>query len=352
MPDQSVLLQQQVQQACAEKQPLSIQGGNSKAFYGHPVTGNVLDTSQHQGIVNYEPTELVLTARAGSLLSDIENELAANNQMLAFEPPYFSSHATLGGAIASGLAGPKRPWGGSPRDLVLGCKLLDGQGQTLDFGGEVMKNVAGYDVSRLMAGAHGTLGVLLEVSLKILPKPANDVSLVLTMPRDQAVEKMRELMISTAPLSGLCHLDDQLHIRLSGNSASVKTWQSKIGGEINQETPHFWQQLRDHQLPFFHHQKALWRLSLAPATPRLDCETEVLTDWAGAQRWIYSDSDIDEIREQAAKVGGHATLFRHDDPNIAMFHPLDAVQQKFHLQLKQQFDPQNILNPKRFYNWL
>lgn len=352
MSDISAHLQQQVKNAADLNRPLYIQGGGSKAFYGHPVKGDTLSVADHSGIISYDPTELVITARGGTLLSDIEAALNEHNQFLTFEPPHFTHKATIGGAIASGLAGPRRPWGGAPRDMLLGCKILDGSGQILNFGGQVMKNVAGYDISRLMAGALGTLGILLEVSIKVLPKPAFHETLVLEMQRDEAVKQMRELATLSAPLSAACHLGDKTHFRLSGNAASVETWAKRIGGELQEDGDHFWQQLRDHQFKFFISDKPLWRVTVPPATDLLGCEHRALTDWAGAQRWVYCDESPDIIRRQVEKVGGHATLFRSEDTNIPTFHPLDAVQQRIHRGLKQRFDPKGLLNPARMYAWL
>jgi len=350
MADQDIAhqLAEQVRTAADRRQPLRLVGLGSKGFYGQPVEGEVLDLSGHRGIVRYEPTELVLTARAGTPIPEIEAALAANGQMLAFEPPCFGATASLGGAIASGLGGPRRPWGGAPRDLLLGTTLLDGRGRSLHFGGEVMKNVAGYDLSRLMAGALGTLGALLEISIKVLPAPKVERNLVLTMPRDRALQLMRDLSRQPAPLSGACHVEDRLYLRLSGNAASVAAWEKQIGGDAGGGGD-FWRDLRDHQLVFFRSERPLWRLSLPPATPRLDCEHEVLVDWAGAQRWVYSRCSAAEIRAEVAKVGGHAILFRHGDDKTPVFHPLGSVLERLHRGLKQTFDPAGILNPGRQY---
>ena len=342
-------LAERVGEAHRARRPLRLVGLGSKAFYGHRVAGEPLELGGHRGIVRYEPTELVLTARGGTPLSEVEAALAENGQMLAFEPPAFAGTATLGGAVASGLAGPRRPWGGAPRDLLLGVTLLDGQGRILHFGGEVMKNVAGYDLSRLMAGALGTLGVLLELSIKVLPAPKVERSLVLGLDRDRAVARMRELARQPVPLSAACHLDDRLYLRLSGNASSVAAWEEQIGGDAADGSD-FWRDLRDHRLPFFDNDRPLWRLSVPPATPRLDCEQQVLTDWAGAQRWVYSDHGAEAIRAQVAKAGGHAILFRHgDDDGTSVFHPLDSVRERLHRGIKQTFDPAGILNPGRLY---
>jgi glycolate oxidase FAD binding subunit len=345
--DHGPALAERVREAAAAGTPLRIVGLDSKAFYGHAVAGAALSLASHRGIVRYEPTELVVTVRAGTPVAEVELALAANGQMLAFEPPRFGGSGSIGGAVAAGLGGPRRPWGGAPRDVLLGITLLDGQGRILRFGGEVMKNVAGYDVSRLMAGALGTLGVLLDVSLKVLPAPAVERSLALTLPYDRALAKMRELARQPAPLSGACHADGVLHLRLSGNAASVTAWSEQIGGDDTGTGP--WQGLRDQQLPFFDDERPLWGLSLPPATPRLTCEHEVVLDWAGAQRWVHSRCSANEIRSEVARFGGHAILFRHGNDATPVFHPLDPVRQRLHLGLKQVFDPAGILNPGRQY---
>jgi len=346
--DISRALAEQVRDAAERQQALRLIGLGSKDFYGHVVNGEALQLGGHRGISRYEPTELVITARGGTPIPEIEAALAENSQMLAFEPPGFTGTASIGGAIASGLGGPRRPWGGAPRDLLLGVTLLDGQGRILRFGGEVMKNVAGYDLSRLMAGALGTLGALLEVSIKVLPAPAVEHGLVLSLPRDRALQKMRELARQPAPLSAACHLDNCLYLRLSGNASSVAAWVKQIGGDT-MDSEDFWSRLRDQTLDFFDSKRPLWRLSLPPATPRLDCEQQVLTDWAGAQRWVYSSYGAMEIRDEVAKVGGHATLFRHGDDTSPIFHPLDSVRERLHRGIKKRFDPKGILNPGRQY---
>ena len=346
--DRESALAEAVRRAFDTRTPLRLHGGNTKAFYGRAPSGEPLDLSVHSGVLSYEPTELVLTARAGTPLSAVEQLLAEQDQMLPFEPPHFAAGATLGGAIAAGLAGPRRPWFGAPRDLLLGVKVLDGRGQTLNFGGPVMTNVAGYDVSRLMAGALGTLGVLLEVSVKVLPRPAAQQTLVLEMDPDSARRRMRQLCAQPAPLSGACYWAKRLYLRLSGNASGVGAWSRQIGGDDADDG--VWRKLRDHTLAFFTGGQPLWRLSLAPATPTLACETRSLVDWAGAQRWVISDIDPESIREEVAKTGGHATLFRHGDgQNTAIFHPLDSINARFHAKLKRTFDPRGILNPGRMY---
>jgi len=351
MGDIASQLQQQVRAAFDAQTPLRLRGGDSKAFYGNHVEGEEVDLRGHSGVVSYEPTELVLSARGGTPLAEIEALLAEHGQQLTFEPPHFAEGATIGGAIASGLAGPLRPWGGAPRDVLLGVKLLDGQGRILNFGGQVMKNVAGYDVSRLMAGAQGTLGALLEVSLKVLPAPPKTRTLVMDLNRQPALKRMRELSRQPVPLSGAAWHDGRLYLRLSGAHASVNAWRERIGGERLAENTTFWQRLRDQQLDFFKQDGTLWRLSLAGNTPRLDCEQQVIVDWAGAQRWMFSDVNAHAIREQAAALGGHAQAFRkaERDADIDTFAPMPPLLLQLHRELKQRFDPQGILNPGRLF---
>lgn len=349
--DNTRALVEQVRASAEEGTPLYIAGGDSKAFYGRNSGGERLDTRRHTGIVAYEPTELVITARTGTLLSVIEQALAEHGQMLPFDPPRFgakgSQVATLGGAVAAGLAGPGRPWRGAPRDLVLGIKLLDGEGRVQSFGGQVMKNVAGYDIARLMAGAMGTLGVLLEVSLKVLPRPAAASTRILELSQPEALWTMRELATGPAPLAGACHLQDRLYLRLSGNASGVEAWARQIGGETCEDS--FWQELRDQQLEFFQQDAPLWRLSLPPATPHNLFEQEALTDWGGAQRWLHTERDADELRQAVAEHDGHATLFRGGDRNGEVFQPLNPVLQRFHQGLKKTFDPHQLFNPGRLY---
>lgn len=343
-------LQERVRSAIAEDTPLKLCGSGSKDFYGNPVDNAPLDLTGHTGIISYEPTELVLTARGGTPLQDVEAALEEQGQYLSFDPPRFAGSGTLGGAVASGLGGPGRPWGGAPRDVLLGVRLLDGKAQIMRFGGEVMKNVAGYDISRLMAGAQGTLGILLDVSLKVLPRPARTLTLVLEMDRASALTRMRELCRQPVPLSGACHYQQQLFLRLSGSATSIKAWQQRIGGETLAQHSSFWQRLRDHELEFFKQQRTLWRLSLPPATPSLACKKDCLIDWAGGQRWLFSDAAAEAIRKEAAEAGGHAELFRRGVGESTPFQSLSPGLQTLHRRLKQRFDPQGIFNPGRLFD--
>ncbi len=364
--DASNELSAQVQQAFADKQALRIVARGSKLALGRVVTGEPLDVTQHAGIVEYQPTELVITARAGTPLKELETALAERGQMLPFEPPHLGEAATLGGTIACGLSGPRRPFSGSARDFMLSAQIINGRGELLGFGGQVMKNVAGYDVSRLMVGAQGSLGVLLEMSLKVLPKPACDRTLQVEMDAATAIETLSRLANTALPLSAACHLPAtaqqvaQLRVRLSGVQAAVVAAMARIQkmlpkfsvSEMPNDAETFWQELRERRLPFFRNTGALWRLSVPPATPALNQATlpgECLLDWGGAQRWLITTASVDVVQTAALKVGGHATLLTQTEALLA---PLNPLLEKIHRQLKTAFDPAGILNPSRLYESL
>lgn len=340
--------------AAEHKTPLQICGGGTKHFYGNPVTvqsDTLLDATMYNGIIDYEPTELVITARAGTRLVDLEAVLDQKGQMLAFEPPGFGVAATLGGCIAAGLSGPRRAAAGAVRDFVLGVRLLDGKGGDLRFGGQVMKNVAGYDVSRLMAGSMGTLGVLLEVSLKVLPKPSSEITLLMQMDEAAAIEKMNQWAGKPLPISATCYRNGVLFLRLSGAASAVRAAQLKLGGEELSEGEVFWKSVREQTHEFFQSADFLWRLSMKPTTPPLPLLGEQLMEWNGGLRWLLGNenSDVAIIRKIAKDAGGHTTLFRSNEPGISVFHPLDPGMMKIHCALKEKFDPSGILNPGRLY---
>lgn len=343
-----------IQVAAKSKTPIHVRGGGSKAFYGNPssaVNHNVLDTTAYNGIVEYEPTELVVTARAGTRLADLEVALNQQGQMLAFEPPYFDSAATLGGCVATGLSGPRRVAVGSVRDFVLGVRMLDGKGDDLHFGGQVMKNVAGYDVSRLMVGAMGTLGVLLEVSLKVLPLPSAELTLRHVMSESEAIEKMNQWAGQPLPISASCFCDGELTLRLSGAEPAVHAAHAKLGGDVVADGQAFWQSVREQTHGFFQPGQSLWRLSIKSTTPPLSLSRQQLIEWHGALRWLVCDEKVDAetIRQAAKAAGGHATLFRGNDARSQVFHPLDPGMMSIHRALKQKFDPAGIFNPGRLY---
>jgi glycolate oxidase FAD binding subunit len=342
--DISRQLSETVRKAAQNHTLLAICGSGSKRFYAGDIEGETLDVTGHRGIVTYEPTELVVTARAGTPLAELEAALADKGQMLAFEPPWFGDGATLGGTIACGFSGPRRPYAGAARDFVLGTRIINGKGEILKFGGEVMKNVAGYDVSRLMVGALGSLGVLLEVSLKVLPKPAKEITLCFDMPADKAIQTMNNWGGQPLPLSAASHAGNTLYVRLSGTELGVQAARAKLGGKVLDKGDDFWRDIREHRHSFFQGDAPLWRLSVPPATPLINLSGQWLLDWGGAQRWLRSDTSAKEIRQKAESLGGHATLFRHAKKNGAAFHPLPAKLASLHQNLKQAFDPDGIIN--------
>lgn len=343
-----------IRAAAEQKTPLQIRGGGTKDFYGNSVVAQnntLLDATAYSGIIDYEPTELVITARAGTRLADLEAALDQKGQMLAFEPPYFGAAATLGGCIAAGLSGPRRASAGSVRDFVLGVRMLNGKGEALSFGGQVMKNVAGYDVSRLMVGAMGTLGMLLEVSLKVLPKPVTEITLHMQMDGAVAIEKMNQWAGRPLPISATCYRNGELLLRLSGAESAVRAAQLKLGGEELRESETFWRSIREQTHGFFQSASSLWRLSINPTTPPLNLPAEQLIEWNGGLRWLLGDEKLNAvtIHKAAKDAGGHATLFRSNEPGVSVFHPLDPGMMKIHCVLKEKFDPSGILNPGRLY---
>jgi glycolate oxidase FAD binding subunit len=349
------LLQQfreKITAASAGKKPIRIRGGASKEWYGQDLRGEILDTRSYAGIIAYDPTELVITARCGTPLSEIEAALAERRQMLAFEPPRFSADSTIGGVVASGLSGPRRQAAGAVRDFTLGAVLVDGHGEVLRFGGQVMKNVAGYDVSRLLAGSSGTLGLILEVSLKVLPRPFYETSLRFEMPEAEAIDKLNRWGGQPLPISASAWYGNVLVVRLSGAEAAVRAAVQKMGGQEEPQAAGFWNDLRDQGDPFFKVEEGsqgLWRLSVPSIVPPMALGGEQLIEWGGAQRWLRTDLDAVAIRSAAAKVGGHATLFRGGDKSVGVFHPLAPAVTKIHRNLKNAFDPSGIFNPGRMY---
>lgn len=340
--------------AAENKTPLQICGGGSKDFYGNSIakqSHGSLNVTAYSGLIDYEPAELVVTARAGTRLAGLEAVLNKNGQMLAFEPPHFGPAATLGGCVASGLSGPRRASAGAVRDFVLGIRMLDGRGNDLRFGGQVMKNVAGYDVSRLMVGSMGTLGVLLEASLKVLPLPPADLTLRMQLAEDKAIEKMNGWAGKPFPISATCYCDGELTVRLSGADSALRAAHAKIGGEEISDGMVFWKTVREQTHGFFQTNRPLWRLSINSTTSPLALPGKQLIEWNGALRWLINDRSVEAevIRTTAKNAGGHATLFRRHQSCASVFHPLDPNMMKLHRLLKQKFDPAGILNSGRLY---
>jgi glycolate oxidase FAD binding subunit len=336
--------------ACATKTSLRLRGGESKNFYGALQEHTVLDTRAWQGIVDYEPSELVVTARCGTPLADIEAVLAERGQMLAFEPPHFGN-ATLGGCIASGLSGPRRMNAGAVRDFVLGVRLLDGESRVRTFGGQVIKNVAGFDVSRLLTGSLGTLGVILDASLKTVPRPVQEVTLRLEMNERGAIVASNRWVAQALPLSASCWHAGVLHIRLSGAPTAIRSAQASIGGETVADGDAFWRDLREQRHAFFSGAGDLWRLSVPALTAPEQLPAIGLSEWFGAQRWLRGVHDAMALRACVAAVGGHATLFRSDAKTLTpRFHSLTPPLMALHRRLKAAFDPHGVFNPGRMYS--
>jgi len=336
-----------IRHAAAERRALRLRGGGTKDFYGQALCGEVLDTRGYAGIVEYEPTELVVTARCGTRLSELEAMLEKNRQCLPFEPPHFGDGATVGGCVASGLSGPRRAAAGALRDFVLGVKLIDGRGAALNFGGRVMKNVAGYDVSRLVAGSLGTLGLIAEVSLKLAPMPQSETTLRLEAREPRALELMNRWAGQPLPVSASAWHDGALTVRLSGSEAGVRSAAAKIGGETIGAD--YWKAIREHEDPFFAGEEPLWRLSVPSTAPPFELPGRSLIEWGGALRWLRSSASPQAIREAARHAGGHATLFRAADKGAGCFSPLDPVLERLHRELKAAFDPASVLNAGRMY---
>lgn len=347
--NQTQKIQQAVSLALAHKSPINIIGGGSKAFYGRETCGEPLHVSGHRGIVNYHPSELVITARAGTLLSELEQTLEEQGQMLAFEPPHFGDAATLGGTIACGFSGPRRPFAGSARDFVLGCKIINGKAEVLSFGGQVIKNVAGFDVSRLMAGSMGTLGILLEISMKVLPLPDAEITCVFELTETQALSRMTDLASKPLPVSGLSYDGVGLSIRLSGAESAVKAAAKRIGGDIWTPEADYWQDLNNQRLDFFCTERNLWRLCLPPATKPLALDGEWYYDWGGGLRWLKSEEAPERVFKAAEQAQGHATLFKASERCADVFQPLPEKLQQLNGNVKLAFDPQGLFNPHRMY---
>ncbi|MFK0379232.1 glycolate oxidase subunit GlcE [Pandoraea sp. NPDC090278] len=353
-------IRERVLAATASGMPLDIQGGGTKRWYGETPTGEPLDVRAYRGIVSYDPAELVITARAGTPLAEIEAALAERGQMLPFEPPHFGPDATLGGCISAGLAGPRRPHVGAPRDFVLGAVVMNGHGQVLHFGGQVMKNVAGYDVSRVLAGALGTLGILLELSIKVLPCAVAEATLRFDLTQAEAIDQLNRWGGQPLPLMGSAWHDGVLSVRLGGAAAAIDAARATMGGRhVDALEAHaFWTSLREQTHPFFATApvqgdgQPLWRLSVPPTTPPLTGGDAHLVEWGGAQRWWITPRPADEIRAIAAAVGGHATLFRHGSKSTGaerVFTPQSAALQAIGERLQQAFDPSRIFNRHRLY---
>jgi glycolate oxidase FAD binding subunit len=342
-----------VASAVETARPLYINGGGSKRLLaGRIVTGSPLEVGTHRGIIDYQPSEMVLTARSGTPLTDIISALDAQQQCLGFEPPTFGGQATLGGTLACNINGPARPWRGSIRDAVLGVELVNGKAQVLGFGGQVMKNVAGYDVSRLQAGALGTLGVITQVSLKVVPKPEQSLTLRFETSAEEAIATMNQRSSEPKPLSAAHWHGGLLFLRLSGAASAVQHTAQVWGGETVAPEQQPWTALTEMTLPFFTGDTSLWRLSMNSASPHTNSFGEMMIDWGGAQRWVRGEPHLESLQRFSSHGGGHCTLFRGGDRSAEVRAPLKPVEQQLQLRLKQAFDPAGVLNPGRLYSWM
>jgi glycolate oxidase FAD binding subunit len=351
-------LTDRVEQALQSRSPLDIRGGSTKLFYGESAVGTVLDMRELNGISSYEPSELVVTVRAGTPLAELEAALAERGQCLPFEPPRFAPGGTVGGMVAAGLSGPSRAAVGSVRDHVLGLTLLNGRGQILSFGGQVAKNVAGYDVSRLMAGALGILGVICEVSIKVLPVSVATATLSFDYDQSSALQHLNAWASQPLPISAITWFCGRLDVRLAGAAAAVEAARDKLGGEtmVPAAADSWWRCIRDHAHEFFAlddaalgRSEALWRLSVPATTASLPLAGQQVIEWNGAQRWWRTTASAEQVRAVAKSCGGHAALYRGADKSAGVFSPLNETLMGIHRGLKQAFDPSNIFNPGRLY---
>lgn len=378
-------MRERIVQASRSGRKVILHGAGTHAFYGNPCANpcnapagasaaagasgdpagpEYIDCRSYQGVVQYDPTELVVTVRAGTPLADLEALLATQRQCLAFEPPHFAAGGTVGGMVATGLAGPRRMSVGSVRDFILGTVLLSATGEVMRFGGQVMKNVAGYDMSRLLVGSMGVLGLIAEVSLKVLPLPKADVSLRLSLDAAESIRRCNEWAGKPLPLAATVWHEGALTVRLCGAERAVESAVALLGGSMlpADEATAFWASIRNQNHPFFG-SVPLWRLSVPDTTPMLDLPGRQLIEWGGALRWYRPDAAMTEpeaaslarsLREQLDRVGGSATLFRADAAHagIERFHPLSPASQTIHKRLKHAFDPAGVINPGRLYSWL
>jgi glycolate oxidase FAD binding subunit len=342
-----------VEGAVADGRQLYVRGGDSKRhLLGRACDADELDVSGHRGIVDYQPAELYITARAGTPLAEIEAVLQEQGQQLPFEPALLEGRATLGGALACNLSGPARPWSGSIRDLAMGVQLINGRAECLRFGGRVIKNVAGYDVTRLQAGALGTLGVITEVTVKVLPRPEQRLTLGFDMGPAEALAAMNRRCGEPSPLSGACWLNDRLYLRLSGAGTAVEHTAAAWGGERLPGDEPIWGRLRELALPLFDCREPLWRWSVGSAAPLEQLPAPALIDWAGAQRWSRGAQAAEELEAAAARTGGHACLFCGGDRRGEVRSAPGSTERQLQQRLKRAFDPHGLFNPGRLYGWL
>ena len=345
-------IQDQVRSAASRSEALCIVGGDSKRRLGREPVGKPVNVSELAGVVEYQPTELMITVQTGMRISHLREILAEKQQILASETPDYGGKATIGGALACNQSGPSRPWYGSIRDHVLGVRLINGKAEHLRFGGQVMKNVAGYDVSRLQAGAMGTFGILTEVSIRVLPEPEASLTVRQEMDADQAIRTMNTIGMKPTPLTGACWHEGTMYLRLSGPVSVIEASATALGGERVDNDAEFWSGLREQTLPFFERNEDLWRLSVRPTSPHVLPQDDWLIDWGAAQRWLSGRHDHDELEEIAAKSGGEVSRVRGGDRSSDVLPSLIGIKRELLIRVKQAFDPAGVFNPGRLYSWL
>lgn len=362
MADISQVLIDQVKTAAVAKSSIVIEGGGTKKALGREINPDdeLLSTQQHSGIVDYKPKELIMTARAGTTLAEIDNALKKNNQILACDPRRFGGTATIGGSLAANQSGHARPWCGSLRDHVLGTKLINGKGEHLRFGGQVLKNVAGYDVSRLQAGAMGAFGVITEVSFKVLPEPESTATMRLAVEAEDALLLMNKIAGTAIPLTGFSWVNDEIRLRIEGVKKAVdatikqlqNTHEFKKVTEIKAQN--FWQQLREHEHEFFAtaRSKKLWRFSVNAAAKHVLQDQSWAFNWSGSQRWLFGDFDLSDLAEKAQSMQGDVQLFTGGDRSLDLALIKNPAMKLIIKNMKNSFDPDNIFNRGRLYSWL
>lgn len=344
--------QAQIHHAIENKFKLRIVGGETKSWYGNvhrEPEAETLHTTLYRGVIEYEPSELFIRVRGGTPLSEVQQLLAQHGQMFAFEPPSFGESATIGGMVASGLSGPRRAYAAAVKDHVLGVTMLNGRAEMLRFGSKVIKNVAGYDASRLMVGALGSLGLLLDVTLKVVPKPQAESSLVFAMSEADALQKLNQWAGQPLPVSASCYHAGRLTVRLSGAAAAVQAAEQRLGGQIIRDDIDFWTSVREQRHHFFMPDPdlCLWRLSLPSSAPALSLRGKSMIEWSGAQRWLWTHEDVSKVRDMARHLGGHATMFRYAFSDTEVFMPLPRAIAKIEEGLRFAFDPYAVFQLNR-----
>lgn len=345
--DNQLQIVEQVKQALGASQALSIHGAGSHDFMlGDFTLEQVIDMTSHNGVIDYQPTELTLKARAGTTLKEIRQVLNNERQRLPTDFPAYNDNATLGGAVAIGHTGSGRPFRGAIRDHILGAGLLNGQGEVLNCGGQVMKNVAGYDISRLLCGSRGTLGPILDITLKVLPQPEQQITLSFELDENTAIETMNRMAGMPLPISACLYLDQQLHVCLEGNESGLRQAQNKLGGDLRVNSTEFWQQIQHHQHSFFDNNQALWRAIVPATTPELELENEHhhMIDWCGGLRWIYSPEITQSDFIHITNTGGYIESFNGPKPTKPA-ELMTPMQKALHKKIKTAFDPNNLFNP-------